>query len=114
MRTKGVGPQGLGIPNASPLKQTDNPPKRGTPHTGRNNVSQGLKANKKKYADVVDYKGKSQFTKPGALFFNSGTRRAHGMGGTMDKIWEGAKNAVIPGRFMGKMLKAYKLKKGQN
>lgn len=70
-----------------------------------------IEKRKKQYADVIDSKGKSQLNKPVSLFFNSGTRRAHGMGGTMDKIVEGAKNLSIPGRFATKLYKAHKYNK---
>lgn len=138
MRTKGVGPQGLGISKATPLKQTKEKegvfneksrnlssktkPRKEDPkvtvHSGGyvrgdlgiKNMEEEFKKNKKKYRDVVDYKGKSQLNKPVDLFFNPGTNRAHGMGGTMDRLVEGAKNIIIPGRYLNKVYKAYKYK----
>jgi|14_taG_2_1085336.scaffolds.fasta_scaffold63467_2 hypothetical protein len=133
MRTKGVGPQGLGISKATPLKQTrkadesrnlssKTKPRKEDPKVtapsqefvggdlGIKHMEEEFKKNKKKYRDVVDYKGKSQLNKPVDLFFNPGTNRAHGMGGTMDRLVEGAKNIIIPGRYLNKVYKAYKYK----
>ncbi len=108
MRTKGIGPQGLGISKASPLKQTKKPNVRGD--LGIKQMAEERKKNKKKYRDVVQYKGESQLNKPVELFFNPGTNRAHGMGGTMDRLVEGTKNIMIPGRYLNKLYKAYKYK----
>lgn len=127
MRTKGVGPQGLGISKASPLKQTreeltrmrirDKKRKRNRDPkvtASMKEVSDRLNARRKetmkKYGDVIDYKGQSQLTSPVDLFFNSGERRAHGMGGTMDRLVEGAKNVIVPGRYLNKLYRAYKYK----
>jgi hypothetical protein len=87
----------------------------GTPlkQTGQDFEAKGkaIKKRKKQYADVIDSKGQSQLNKPVSLFFNSGTNRAHGMGGTMDKLVEGAKNLAIPGRYATKVYRAYKYNK---
>ncbi len=127
MRTKGVGPQGLGISKASPLKQTReeltrmriedkkrernrDPKVTAAMQKTRDRLNAREKETMKKYGDVMDYKGRSQLTSPVDLFFNSGTKRAHGMGGTMDRLVEGAKNVIVPGRYLNKLYRAYKYK----
>jgi len=126
MRTKGVGPQGLGISKASPLKQTreeltrmrirDKKRKRNRDPkvtASMKEVSDRLNARRKetikKYGDVIDYKGQSQLTSPVDLFFNSG-KKSGPRGGTMDRLVEGAKNVIVPGRYLNKLYRAYKYK----